>query len=182
MDERRSELGRGVGFTLTIAPAEALERISAAVDRASGAPTPPGYGGTRPFLGWDRGAGARIRRRHSFRNSLAPLLYGEVRADGDGSRIIGEFRLHPVMRWTVIIWGALLSILSVAVGIASAWRDSLERSEPPSLLIPVFALGCFLVIVGLGRVLGGGERALRRFVDDLFADVRADAGSTTDSL
>jgi hypothetical protein len=79
------------------------------------------------------GAGRfRIARSIITRNSFVPVVVGELRAEGTGTRVQVEFEPHPVMLGFVMLW-------TVLCGLVTAYLASLGTLEL-SLLVPFIAL------------------------------------------
>lgn len=93
------------------------------------------------FLGKVVNQGFKIWRNHDYahnRNTFAPILYGVIRADGDGSRIDGHFQLNPVMRLFLLVWFVGSTVMAVIFLIAAALRATPESTALDALpyLIP----------------------------------------------
>ncbi|MBX2998588.1 MAG: hypothetical protein KF893_08775 [Caldilineaceae bacterium] len=80
----------------------------------------------------------RSRRYAQSRNTFAPILYGVVRADGEGSRIEGHFQLNPVMRLFLLVWFGGTAVMAAIFLIGGALRATPESSALDALpyLIP----------------------------------------------
>ena len=81
-----------------LSTAECQARLAAGVDIQKLAFTRSGYAGSREILAKISGATFRLQKRRTYRNSFAPFFYGKLIAAGSGTRIEGEFKMHPAAR------------------------------------------------------------------------------------
>lgn len=80
------------------------------------------------------------------RNAYAPFLYGRVEAALGGTRIVGRFRMHPLVRVFNFIWYGGLVIMGFLFPVL-ALSQEFPAGEPPFWII----IGPWLMIlVGLG--------------------------------
>jgi len=106
------------------------------------------------------------------RNSFVLFFYGRVEESHDGTRIIGAFRMHPVVRVFLLIWFGGLVIMSVVFPVV-AFSGKVQAGEPPV----IFVVGPLLMIlfgVGLlsfGRRLSRGQ--VSRLLDFLREELKA---------
>jgi hypothetical protein len=93
------------------------------------------------FLGKVVNHGFKIWRNRDYaqsRNTFAPILYGVVHADGEGSRVDGHFQINPVMRLFLIVWFVGTTVMAAIFLIAAALRATPESTGIDALpyLIP----------------------------------------------
>jgi hypothetical protein len=114
----------------------------------------------------------RSRRYAQSRNTFAPILYGIVRADGEGSRVDGHFQINPVMRLFLIVWfvgTTVLAVLFLTGGMLRATPESTALEAIPYMipaLLPMFGWGLLLWQQRRGRA---DEEAIRRWVEETCA-------------
>jgi hypothetical protein len=92
----------------------------------------------------------RSRRYAQSRNTFAPILYGIVRADGQGSRVDGHFQINPVMRLFLIVWFMGTTVMAAIFLIAGALHATPESTAIDALpyLVPALlpTIGWILLI------------------------------------
>ena len=78
---------------------------------------------------------SRARQRGAF----ATVFYGIIQDEGEGSRLVGHFQLHPVGRFFVMAWILLSTLLALALLVAGALRATQESTAGDALpfLLPV---------------------------------------------
>jgi len=62
--------------------------------------------GSVKIIGKFKGNKFRLNKRIYYRNSFIPYFYGEVVKVEGGSEIIGEFKMHPLVRIFMGVWFA----------------------------------------------------------------------------
>jgi hypothetical protein len=117
-----------------------------------------GYAGGKALLGKFSEDRFRLRVRRSYKNSFAPLFYGEIQSHDEGAQISGSFRLHPFTRVFTGIWlgGALLGAGGMTVSLLSSGCPVPLRAVAIPLAMPAVGLG----MLWLGRWLARNERPL----------------------
>ena len=104
------------------------------------------------------------------RGAFATVFYGIVQDEGEGSRLVGHFQLHPVGRLFVSTWILLSTLLALALLLAGALRatpDSTAQDALPFLfpvLLPFLGLGLAHWLRRRGRP---DEAAIRGWLDSL---------------
>ncbi len=88
--------------------------------------------GALPWRGQVEGDRFRIAPSSITRNSFVPVVVGELRADGTGTRVQVEFEPHPAMLAFVMLW-------TVVSGLITAYLASLGTLEP-KVLVPFVML------------------------------------------
>ena len=120
--------------------------------------------------------GVKIERhpsQTSQRGAFATVFYGIVQEDGEGSRLVGHFQIHPVGRLFVAAWILLSTLLALALLLAGALRatpDSTAQDALPFLfpvLLPFLGLGLAHWLRRRGRP---DEAAIRGWLDSLKND------------
>ncbi len=107
-----------------------------------------GYRGSKPFLGQVDGKRfCVIQRVHSNRNSFPPVLTGEFRAEGAGTRVKGAFDLELTSKIAICLFGVLGLLILVPVAIFS-------HTAHPVLSI-IFACGYGVLLLFLPRIFRG---------------------------
>ena len=119
------------------------------------------------------GRGVKIERHPSQtrqRGAFATVFYGIVQEDGECSRLVGHFQLHPVGRLFVAAWILLSTLLALALLLAGALRATPESTAQDAL---PFLLPVLLPFLGLGlahwqrRRGRPNEAAIRGWLDSL---------------
>jgi hypothetical protein len=104
--------------------------------------------GNDEFLGKVVNHGFKIWRSRSYaqsRNTFAPILYGVVRAEGEGSHIDGHFQINPVMRLFLLVWFLGTTVIAAIFLIAAALRATPESTALDAL---PFLLPALLPMIG----------------------------------
>ena len=107
------------------------------------------------------------------RGAFATVFYGIVQDEGEGSRLVGHFQLHPVGRLFVSTWILLSTLLALALLLAGALQatpDSTAQDALPFLfpvLLPFLGLGLAHWLRRRGRP---DEAAIRGWLDSLKND------------
>ena len=143
-------------FESALTPAQALERLQAAVEPREWFRRRPSE---RPFEGTVEGTTFRIQRIIRSRNSFLPHLHGRVDSTPSGrARVVVAFRLHPVVAVFMAIWfGFLLMFGGTVLGNSPPSSGELN----PRLLIPgMLAFGVVLVFGGFVPEAYRAERLL----------------------
>ena len=126
------------------------------------------------------GRGVKIERhprRARQRGAFAPVFYGLIQEDGEGSRLAGHFQLHPVGRLYIGAWIVMSTLLALALLVAGALRATAESTAQDALPIVLPALLPFL---GLGfarwqRSRGSADEAALRHWLETVSKAGADA-------
>lgn len=118
-----------IEITSSLAPHRAAQQIEAALQT------------NKEFLGKVVNQGFKIWRSRDYaqnRNTFAPILYGVVGADGDGSRIDGHFQINPVMRLFLLVWFVGSAVMAAIFLMAATLRATPESTALDALpyLIP----------------------------------------------
>jgi hypothetical protein len=118
-----------VSLTVSAPPKAVIVRLSLALQR------------NHEFLGKVVNHGFKIWRSRGYaqsRNTFAPILYGVVHADGEGSHIEGHFQINPVMRLFLLVWFVGTTVMAAIFLIAGALRATPESTALDALpfLIP----------------------------------------------
>ena len=122
------------------------------------------------------GRGVKIERhpsQTSQRGAFATVFYGIVQEDGEGSRLVGHFQIHPVGRLFVSAWILLSTLLALALLLAGALRAMPESTAQDALpflfpvLLPFLGLGLAHWLRRRGRP---DEAAIRGWLDSLKND------------
>ena len=102
------------------------------------------------------------------RNSFVLFFYGRVEESGDGARIIGVFRMHPLVRVFLLIWFGGLAIMSVVFPFV-AFSGKVQAGEPPVIFVvaPLLMILLGVGLVSFGRWLSRGQVSrLRQFLSE----------------
>ncbi len=157
---------------LPIPHEDALRRLSAAMDEERWWTVWFDFG-KRPFAGKVRGRKFHIRKRHNYRNAFVPVLYGEVQRTPTGSKLIGQFRLHTLVRWFLTFWYSFLVLVPLGL-LAESINAGVHRFTADDLfplLVWLVMLLFPLILVQVGQLIARGDReSIRRLLDELFAD------------
>jgi hypothetical protein len=104
------------------------------------------------------------------RGAFATVFYGIVQDEGEGSRLVGHFQIHPVGRLFVSAWILLSTLLALALLLAGALRATPESTAQDALpflfpvLLPFLGLGLAHWLRRRGRP---DEAAIRGWLDSL---------------
>ncbi len=102
-------------------------------------------------------------------NSFIPLLYGRIQPTSEGTRIVGRFRMHPVVRVFMSVWFGGLAIMAVVLCLVALFGNA-DAGRPPFILM----LGPLLMILfGIG-LLSFGRRIARGQVSRLLEFLRVE--------
>ena len=122
------------------------------------------------------GRGVKIERhpsQTSQRGAFATVFYGIIQDEGEGSRLVGHFQIHPVGRLFVAAWILLSTLLALALILAGALRATPESTAQDALpflfpvLLPFLGLGLAHLLRRRGRP---DEAAIRGWLDSLKND------------
>ena len=122
------------------------------------------------------GRGVKIERhpsQTSQRGAFATVFYGIIQDEGEGSRLVGHFQIHPVGRLFVAAWILLSTLLALALILAGALRATPESTAQDALpflfpvLLPFLGLGLAHWLRRRGRP---DEAAIRGWLDSLKND------------
>ena len=108
--------------------------------------------------------------RASQKGAFATIFYGIIQDEGQGSRLVGHFQLHPVGRLFVVAWVGLSTLLALALLAAGALRATPESTGGDALpflapvLLPLLGLALANWLRRRGRP---DETAIRRWLDSL---------------
>ena len=111
--------------------------------------------------------------RAKQRGTFATVFYGIIQDEGEGSRLVGHFQLHPVGRLFVAAWILLSTLLALALILAGALRATPESTAQDALpflfpvLLPFLGLGLAHWLRRRGRP---DEAAIRGWLDSLKND------------
>ena len=112
-------------------------------------------------------------------NSFAPFFYGRLEADTSGTRIVGQFKMHPFVRIFMIAWFGGLAAGSLGLLVASIAGK--VEPQAPLILVVGAPLAMFLFGFGLvrfGRWLARGQRQrLEDFIKHDMGARRQETGS-----
>ena len=109
----------------------------------------------------------------SQRGAFATVFYGIIQDEGEGSRLVGHFQIHPVGRLFVSAWILLSTLLALALLLAGALRATPESTAQDALpflfpvLLPFLGLGLAHWLRRRGRP---DEAAIRGWLDSLKND------------
>ena len=104
------------------------------------------------------------------RGAFATVFYGIIQDEGEGSRLVGHFQIHPVGRLFVSAWIVLSTLLALALLLAGALRATPESTAQDALpflfpvLLPFLGLGLAYWLRRRGRP---DEEAIRVWLDNL---------------
>jgi len=143
---------------------ECKARLAAAIDIERLAFSWSGFGGSKPFLGQFREDRFRLQKRRYYRNNFSTYFYGRFVPEG-GTRIEGEFKMHPFSRVFMIIWFSFLAVFFVIASIPFARG---RQDADVSFLIAPIGLAVFgIAMVKFGRWLcRGEEKAIVGLLED----------------
>ena len=132
-------------------------RLAASMDAERLAFSRSGYAGSKEILGKIRGTGFRLQKRRYYRNSFAPYFYGRLEAADGGTRIEGEFKMHPAARIFMTFWFSFLALFAAAALILPS------QGQPEAGRLPFLAVAAFMAAFGVGlikfsRWLARGEK------------------------
>ena len=136
---------------------ECQSRLAAAVDIQKLAFTRSGYAGSKEILAKLSGADFRLQKRRTYRNSFAPLFYGKLVAAENGTRVEGEFRMHPAARVFMTFWFGFLATIALAALILTT-RGQPAAARFPMLLVTAGLAAFGVALVKFGGRLGRNER------------------------
>lgn len=131
---------RQITLWLAGEPDEAAQRIKTAL------------ASSEDVVGRVAGRGVKIEihpRRSNQHGVFAPVFYGLLQADGEDSRLVGHFQLHPVARLYVLVWIGCSVLLALAMLVAGGLRATPESTVQDAL---PFLLPALLPFLGLGLV------------------------------
>jgi hypothetical protein len=142
-----------VELTSKLAPTEVLRRLEAGVD------SDWAFGGGKDVVGRVAADSLRLRMRISYRNSFQTFLFGAVRADGRGTRIVARTGAHPAAAVFATLWIAVVGIGAAIAVTGVIWGAPGDPALWLIVLVPVgmFAFGIALVMAG--RWFARDERA-----------------------
>jgi hypothetical protein len=132
---------------------EVVRRLRAAVDSEwtfAGGKSVVGHIGDDRF---------RLRWRIGYRNSFQTFMFGSVKSDGSGARIVARSGMHPFAAAFMALWIAAVTMLAVVAvsGVIGAPDDA--AAQGVIWLVPVFMAGFGFALVWLGRWFSRNERA-----------------------
>ena len=153
-----------------LSPAECTTRLLSQIDAEFyGFGFRPDRMRAKPIVGRIDGSSLRLRRRIEYHNSFQTLLSAQMRLEGTGTFITGQFAMYPFVRGCMVLWftgvvlfegiAALVAFMSFQPG-SILHRDEgwwLILAAPPLML--VFGAG----VVKFGRFLARGEA---KFITD----------------
>lgn len=115
---------------------------------------------SRPILGRVHGDTVRLQRRRNYRNSFAPIFFGNLEEVSGKTYIHGYFRMHLLVIIFLMVVVCVLAAASVLSG----------QLAVCGVFVP------FLALVGLGYVMGKDEeKAIIQFLQTtLEADITKD--------
>lgn len=153
-----------VAVTSKLDPAEVLRRLQAAVDSEWT------FGGGKDVVGHVGDGGFRLRLRIGYRNSFQTHMFGAVRAEGRGTRIVARTGMHPFAAVFMTVWISMVGLAAVMVVAGSIETRPAEAEQGLIVLVPVGMLALGIALVGIGRWVARNERArliefLERTVD-----------------
>jgi hypothetical protein len=119
-----------------------------------------GYRGTMPILGKIRGDSFRLQYRIFYRNPNRPFFYGRFIPCEEGTRIEGEFRMHPLVKWSSNSWCAFV-LLFLVIAVADLIRDKGRFSDHGlPFLVPVGMLAFMFALTKFGQWLARGHQRI----------------------
>ena len=143
----------------SLSVAQCQARLASSTDAVRLAISWSGYAGSKEILGKIRGTGFRLQKRRNYRNSFAPLFYGQFIGTDDGTTIEGEFRMHRFTRVFIVCWFSFIGLFDIAV------LALISRGEPGALaggtllLLSSGVLAAFGVgLLKFGQRLAHGEQ------------------------
>jgi hypothetical protein len=150
-----------VSLTVIDPPEAVIVRLSLALQRND------------EFLGKVVNYGFKIWRSRGYaqsRNTFAPILYGVVSADRDGSRIDGHFQINPVMRLFLIVWFVGTTVMAATFLLTAALRATPESTALEALpyLIPALLPTIGWIILRWQQQRGrADEKRIRRWIEEV---------------
>jgi hypothetical protein len=115
----------------------------------------------KPFRGTTDAAGFKVTRVIRYRNSFLPVVSGRIQAQGTGSRVHVDMRLHTLVAAFMTFWLGAVGLFAVAF--AAQFLLYPGETDPVMLLAPLamFALGWALTTFGFWFEAARQERMLR---------------------
>jgi hypothetical protein len=120
------------------------------------------------------GAKFRLREKRGYSNSFAPYFYGEMRANGEGTEISGDFRLHPFVIGFMALWFGMLFVMGgvmISSIVQLATHHVSAKSNPwIGIFVPVLMMVLGFAMVMFGQWLARNEKVrIIRFLETVFS-------------
>lgn len=141
-----------VEYCSPLPPQECAERLREVVaqERVLGFSMAAAFG-SKPLIGKVSDTSLQIRKRISGRNSFQPIFSASMQPNGKGTKISGNFGLHPFSRVFMIGFLGITGLMTlIAVPGFIADRDWVG-------LMPVGMFGFGIVLVWVGRMMSRHE-------------------------
>jgi hypothetical protein len=120
----------------------------------------------------------RLQTHLDMNNAFRPYFYGSLHKDGDGTKIEGEFKMHPFVRFFTYFWlaiyvysGGLLFIRSLIELIKPGTIAGYTDNPFLGITLPVVFLAMFYAVIKFGKK--SGEKNKKHILDFLHTTVKA---------
>ena len=157
-------------FDTRIAIDECKARLASSIDAERLGFSWSGYAGSKPILGQLHDSNFRLQKRRYYRNSFAPFFFGRFVTVEGGTRIEGEFRMHPLVKVFMSVWYGFLGLMFVVMLITViAGRADVQRGALAGLVIPLGMAAFGFALIKFSRWLGRNEEtAIIAFLKSTF--------------
>src|SRR5579863_10616040 len=78
-----------------------------------------GYKGSNSVLSKFDGDRFRIWKRRYYRNDFAPVFFGALSAEGQGTRIEGHFDMNPWVKISMGVWLGFVMLVGIPIFISA---------------------------------------------------------------
>jgi hypothetical protein len=146
-------------FHTPLSPEQCRSRLEASVDIQKLAFTRSGYAGTRDIIAKFSSSSFRLQKRRNHRNSFAPFFYGRFIPMDNGTRVEGEFRMHPFTRGFMVFWfGFLFLFTTLAFVFPANTHPGHEHDRFMLLFMPALMAAFGVALVRGGNWLARKEQ------------------------
>jgi hypothetical protein len=128
-----------------------------------------GYKGSNPVLATFDGNRFRLRKRRYYRNDFAPIFFGTLSAEGQGTQVEGHFDMDPWVKIFMGVWLGFVILMGIPI-LISTLSGNIEGDARVGLIVPPAMILFGLLLPKFGRLIGRGEENfLREFLKNTLA-------------